>query len=166
MTGRGDGPEIRPRPERPVFATVRIMTQAFAVTTTISRPADEVWAALVDWSQAARWMPGVDSMTADGPNEVGTELVFRARGKDRPSSIAALDSGRAITLRSAQGGVTADYRYRVEPVGESATAVHLDAECSTTGAWSVIGPLLRMAMKRTDSGQLEALKTMLESETG
>lgn len=140
------------------------MTQAFAVKTTINRPVDDVWRTLVDWSLAPRWMPGVDSMVANGPNEVGTELLFRARGKDRPSTIAALDVGRAITLRSVQGGVTADYRYRVEPAGDSATVVHLDADCSTTGVWSVIGPLVRSAMKRTDSGQLEALRELLESD--
>lgn len=72
--------------------TVRAMTQAFAVDTTINRPAAEVWATLVDWSQ--------------------------------------------------------------------------DAECSTTGLWSIVGPLLRLAMKRTDSPQLEALKELLEPGSG
>lgn len=109
-------------------------------------------------------MSGVDSMMAGGPNEVGTELMFRARGRDRPSSIAAIEPGRSVTLRSVQGGVTADYRYRLEPVSESVTDVGLDADCSTTGLWSVAGPLLRFAMKRTDSGQLEALKEMLEAK--
>lgn len=140
------------------------MTRAFAVKTTIDRPADEVWATLVDWPQAGRWMSGVESMVADGPDEVGTELRFRARGKDRPSSIAAIDPGRSITLRSKQGGVTADYRYRVEPKDDSTTVVHLDADCATTGVWSLVGPLLRIAMRRTDSGQLEALKELVESE--
>lgn len=147
-----------------MFGTVSVMTQAFAVKTTIGRPAAEVWATLVDWPRVGRWMPGVESMVAKGPNEVGTELVFRARGKDRPSSIAAIEPGRAITLRSVQGGVTADYRYRVEPVSETVTDVHLDADCSTAGIWSAVGPLLRLMMKRTDSSQLEDLKKLLESE--
>lgn len=140
------------------------MSQAFEVTTTINRPAEEVWASLVDWSKASQWMSGIDSMTANGPNEAGTELVFRARGKDRPSSIAAIDPGRSVTLRSVQGGVTADYRYRVEPVTDETTKVDLNADCSTTGMWSIVGPLLRIMMKRTDSGQLEGLKQLMEAD--
>lgn len=139
------------------------MAQAFDVETTINRSAGEVWSTLVDWSRAGQWMPGIDSMTAGGPNEVGTELMFRARGKDRPSSIAAIKPGRSVTLRSVQGRVTADYRYYVDPIDDNTTRVRLDAECSTSGLWSAAGPLLRMAMKRTDSGQLEALKAMMES---
>ncbi len=139
------------------------MAQAFAVETTINRPADEVWATLVDWPNAGRWMGGVESMSADGPNEVGTRLTFRARGKDRPSSITAIDPGRSITLRSIQGGVVADYRYRLEPLGEQATRACLDADCSTSGLWSIVGPILRMAMKRTDSGQLDSLKAVVEA---
>ena len=140
------------------------MAKAFAVTTTIDRASEEVWAALVDWSRAPTWMRGIDSMTASGPNEIGTDLLFRARGKDRPASITAIEPGRAITLRSVQGGVTADYRYRVDPIDGSRTAVLLEADCSTTGLWSAIGPLLRFVMKRTDLGQLEALKEMVESD--
>ncbi len=139
------------------------MAQAFAVTTTIDRPAVQVWDALVDWPNAARWMRGIESMTAHGPTEAGTELVFRARGKDRPSVITAAEAGRSVSLRSVQGGVTADYHYRVEPIDDARTVVHLTAECSTRGWWSALGPLLRLMMKRTDSGQLEALKDTVES---
>ena len=140
------------------------MAQAFDVTTIINRPADEVWATLVDWSKAPLWMRAVDSMTANGPNEAGTELVFRARGKDRPSSILAFDPGRSVTLRSVQGGVTADYRYRVDPEGDTTARVNLNADCSTTGVWTIVGPLLRLMMRKTDSGQLDALKKMMEAD--
>lgn len=140
------------------------MTKAFDVDTTIGRPAGEVWATLTDWANAGRWMRGVDSLTAHGPHEAGTRLTFRARGKDRTSMIAHIDPGRSITLRSMQGGVTADYRYRLEPVGNDSTRVRLEAECSTTGSWSLVGPVLRAVMKRTDSGQLENLKAVMEAE--
>ncbi len=140
------------------------MAQAFDVETTINRSADDVWKTLTDWTRAAEWMRGIDSMTANGPNEVGTELLFRARGKDRPATIAAIDeSTRSLTLRSVQGGVTADYRYRMEPVADGTARVHLAADCATTGVWSLFAPLLRLMMKRTDSGQLEDLKKLMES---
>ena len=44
------------------------MTEAFAVETTIDHPVDVVWARLVDWDAAARWMPGVDAFRAQGSN--------------------------------------------------------------------------------------------------
>ncbi len=36
------------------------MTEVFTAETTIDRPVDAVWARLVDWDTAARWMSGVD----------------------------------------------------------------------------------------------------------
>ena len=89
------------------------MTQVSTAETTIDRPVDTVWARLIDWASAARWMPGVDELRAHGPTAAGTTLVFTTRGKERTGRIAALDPGRSITLRSIQGGVTADYSTRV-----------------------------------------------------
>ena len=57
-------------------------------------------AALIDWDNAHRWMPGIDKLHANGPTEVGTTLSFHARGKDRPSEIIALEPGRRLVLRS------------------------------------------------------------------
>jgi carbon monoxide dehydrogenase subunit G len=131
------------------------MVQAFTVTRVVDHPADEVWRQLTDWDRAAGWL-GVDSIRADGPTEVGTTLRFVTRGKERTSEIAALEPGRSITLRSRQGGVTADYRYTVEPAGD-ASRVSLAADVRTSGVWALAGPLIRTAIRRTDAGQLDAL---------
>jgi uncharacterized protein YndB with AHSA1/START domain len=69
------------------------MTRAFSVSQRIDRPVEEVWSRLTDWEAAPGWMPGVESMSADGPIEVGTNLTFRARGKDCPSEITAVTPG-------------------------------------------------------------------------
>jgi uncharacterized protein YndB with AHSA1/START domain len=130
------------------------MTRAFATTRNIDRPLDEVWARLTDWDRAAGWL-GVDSIRADGPTAVGTTLRFTTRGKERTSEIAALDPGRSITLRSRQGGVTADYTYGVEPTA-TGSRVTLVAEVATRGAWALAGPMIRTAIRRTDAAQLDA----------
>jgi uncharacterized protein YndB with AHSA1/START domain len=130
------------------------MTRAFAATREIDRPAEQVWARLTDWDRAAGWL-GVDSIRADGPTAVGTTLLFTARGKERTSEIAALDPGRSITLRSRQGGVTADYTYGVEPTA-AGSRVTLAADVVTNGAWALAGPMIRAAIRRTDAGQLDA----------
>lgn len=141
------------------------MSVAFTTRTTIDRPAAKVWESLVDWDSAQHWMSDIEWLKADGPTQVGTRLTFRARGKDRPSTIADLDPGEAILLRSEQGGVTADYHYRLHPIDESTTDVELTATCATRGAWSLVGPLLRAAMRRADRSQLDSFKRHIETST-
>src|SRR5215207_1605514 len=110
------------------------MSRAFSVSRRVDRPAEQVWQQLTDWDRAAGWL-GVDSIRADGPTEVGTTLHFVTRGKERTSEIAELSPGRSITLRSQQGGVTADYRYTVEPA-DAGSSVSLTADVRTQGAWA------------------------------
>ena len=142
---------------------VGTMTQVFAAEATIDRPLEAVWARLIDWDTAARWMPGVDALRAQGPTAVGTPLVFTARGKEREGQIAALEQGRSITLRSTQGGVTADYNYACARLGQS-TRVSLVAEYTMTGPWRLLGPAIRRAVRRSDSGQLDAFAATFTSE--
>ena len=93
------------------------MVEAFAVEATIARSVKDVWAALTAWCTAHRWMAGIEHVRAGGPTAPGTTLTFRARGKDRVAEITAAEDERAVVIRSVQGGVTADYRYGVEPLG-------------------------------------------------
>jgi carbon monoxide dehydrogenase subunit G len=131
------------------------MTTAFAAETTVGQPVDAVWERLVDWDGADRWMPGVEAVRARGPVALGSTLVFTARGKERVATIAALDPGRSITLRSVLGGVTADYSYECVARGRD-TLVRLVADCSMTGPSRLLGPVIRYAIRRADGGQLAA----------
>jgi carbon monoxide dehydrogenase subunit G len=139
------------------------MTEVFTAETTIDRPADAVWARLTNWDLAAGWMPGVDALRAHGPTATGTTLVFTTRGKERTGQIAAVDPGRSITLRSIQGGVTADYLYACAPHGD-ATRVSLVADCRITGPVRLLGPMIRSAIRRADSGQLNAFAATFAPE--
>ena len=130
------------------------MTEVFTAETIIHRSVDTVWARLIDWDSAARWMSGVDALRAHGPTAAGTTLVFTTRGKERTGQIAAMDPGRSITLRSIQGGVTADYVYACARHGEG-TRVSLVAECRMTGPVRLLGPVIRSAIRKADSGQLD-----------
>jgi uncharacterized protein YndB with AHSA1/START domain len=135
------------------------MVQAFTAARELDRPPEEVWAQLTDWDRAAGWL-GVDSLRAEGPTAVGTELVFLARGKERRSEIVALEPGRSLTLRSRQGGVTADYTYAVAPAGSGSRAT-LTADVRTSGVWALLGPVIRAAIRKEDSGQLDALARVI-----
>ena len=97
-----------------------------------------------------------------GPTEVGTALVFTARGKERTGQIAALDQGRSITLRSTQCGVTADYVYACAQHGDG-TRVSLVADYRITGPMRLLGPAIRSAVRRADGGQLDAFAATFTS---
>ena len=139
------------------------MPTAFAVQATIERPAEDVWQELTDWGSAHRWMAGVDWLKAEGEAAVGTRITFRARDQDRTSTIVAWQPGRSFVLRSEHAGVTADYEYTVEPAGTGAARVSLTADCRMQGPWRFLAPLLRRAIRKADSGQLAALKQLLET---
>ncbi|MGY1617930.1 SRPBCC family protein [Geodermatophilus sp. SYSU D00691] len=128
---------------------------AFTASRTLDVPADRVWHQLTDWPAAAGWL-GVDAIRAEGPTAVGTALTFTARGRERRSEIVALDPGRSLTLRSVQGGVTADYRYSVEPA-DGGSRLELVADVGTRGPWGLLAPVIRAAIRRQDAGQLDAL---------
>ena len=139
------------------------MKEAFAVQTIIRRPASEVWAALTNWNNAAAWMNGVESVRSDRGNVEGAQVLFTARGKERGSKIVRVEDGREVVLRSDQGGVVAEYAYRLEPIDDSTTQLSLRAQCETRGVlWTVFAPALRLAMKMTDRGQVDALKLLVE----
>jgi carbon monoxide dehydrogenase subunit G len=131
------------------------MTTAFTASATVDRPVGEVWQRLVDWDTADQWMSGVDAVSAPVPLAAGSTVVFTARGKERAATVVALDPGRSITLRSVQGGVSADYTYECVADGRG-TRVGLVADCTMTGPVRLLGPVIRYAIRRADGGQLDA----------
>ena len=141
------------------------MGNGFRSSEHIHRPVEEVWAILTDWGHAPQWMNGIDEMSGPDPQSVaeGATVRFRARGADRESTVAVWSPPRRLVLRSRQGGVTATYKYTCEPE-EDGTRVTLQAGCEMRGlGWRLIGPLIRYLMKRSDGGQIAALKRLLES---
>ena len=141
------------------------MTQTISVAETINRRPEHVWAVLTDWPGAVRWMNGIESMSIDGETAEGAHVRFFTRGQNRDSLITHCEPGRSITLRSQQGGVSADYTYSIEPAGESSSRVSLEAECHFSGLrFRLLGPLIGFAIRRTDGGQIAALKRVIEQE--
>lgn len=135
---------------------LRSMRRLFQVDTVIDRPAAEVWTELTAWDRAPRWMNGIDEMRVDG-----TTVTYRARGKTHQAEITAIEPGRSVTIVNRQGGVTARYVYVVTAEGDHTRAT-LTADLKITGLRTrLLGPVIRTAIRRTDSGQLEAFKEVL-----
>jgi carbon monoxide dehydrogenase subunit G len=138
------------------------MRRAFETETVIDRPVGEVWRELTDWDNAPRWMAGIERMSSDAGAALGATITFRTRGRTRTSTISAVEPERSITLDSVQGPVTARYRYHLEPHGAQTTA-RLTADVAAAGLMALLGPVIRAAIRRTDAGQLDVLRTLLES---
>jgi carbon monoxide dehydrogenase subunit G len=141
----------------------RETTEVFTAETIVDHPVDVVWARLIDWDTATRWMSGVDALRAHGPTATGTTVVFTTRGKERAGQITAVDPGRSIMLTSLQGGVSADYVYACARHGRG-TRVSLVVDCRMVGPVRLLGPVIRSAIRRTDSGQLDAFAATFATE--
>jgi uncharacterized protein YndB with AHSA1/START domain len=137
------------------------MAKAFETEVLIDRPVPDVWRELTDWEGGGRWLPGVDAMRCDGGTRPGATVTFRSRGKDRTSTISEVVPGTAVTLESVQGGVQARYAYRLEPAGQG-TRAWLCADVVTRGVTTLLGPVIRAAVRRTDAVQLERLREVVE----
>lgn len=120
------------------------------------------WKHLLDWDSAARWMPGVEALRAEGETAVGTRLVFVARGRERTSTVTAFDPGRAVTLESVQGGVIARYHYAVEPSNSGGAALRLRVECDVRGPLRLIAPMITAAIRRSDGVQPARFRAWVE----
>lgn len=139
------------------------MTNAIDASETIAAPADRVWAVLTDWSGMSRWMPGAEELRGPTPPKAGGTLTFTARGAERTSTITELDPGRALTLTSRQGPVTAHYRYRLDPAGDT-TRASLVADIVVHGPLRLLAPTIRRSIAKEDGGQLAALKRVVEAQ--
>ena len=140
------------------------MSDTFRATEHIASSVEEVWACLTNWRRAPEWMRGIEAMhvIGDGPVGEGTRLAFRARGADRESTIVAWSPPHRLALRSRQGGMTATYEYTCKPENRG-TRLTLRARCEARGVgWRLAGPLVRFLIKRADSGQVTALKRLVE----
>lgn len=138
------------------------MTLAIDATEPIHATPQEVWSALTDWSGMHRWVTGADGFSGPTPPTTGGTVTFTARGAQRSSTISELDPGRALTLTSVQGPVTAHYRYTVSPDGGQ-TVVGLRAEVIVRGLLRVLAPTIRRSIAKEDGGQLARLKALVEA---
>jgi len=89
-------------------------------------------------------------------------VTFSYQGTPASAFIDVADRPNRLVIRRVNGPVSATFDYRLEPDG-AATVIRLRADLKAEQALSVVGPLLRRALARTDSNQLELLKHLAES---
>ncbi len=140
------------------------MANGFRASAHVARSVEEVWAELTDWARAPEWMAGIADMRPDGGGPVGegSVLTFRSRGAERTTTVVEWSPPSRLSLRSTQGGMSATYTYACAPERDG-TRLTLDAACEARGLhWQLMSPVIGYLMKRSDSGQVAALKRMIE----
>lgn len=134
----------------------------FDVRERLDAPPEIAWKHLVDWENAHRWMPGVESLHAEGDSGVGTRLVFVTRGKERTSTITGFEPGRTVALESKQGSVAATYRYTIEPSASAGSEIRLSVALDVRGPLRLIAPVIKHAIRKSDQVQLTRFREWLE----
>lgn len=136
------------------------MKEIFTESIIIDSRLESVWNYFVNLEEnATKWMNGIPSMEKETPGVIkeGTNFVFQARGKEHSTTISEFDPMKKIMLTSIQGSFQADYLYIFTNQGNS-TKIALIAKCKAKGASKILSPLIKMAIKKSDSGQLANFK--------
>lgn len=139
------------------------MEKGFKSNAIISKPINEVWSYISDFSNADKWMTGVRALRPKEPGDIikGSKLLFQSRGSDKESEITAWEPLKTMELTSMQGGVTATYTYSLKSIGDK-TELTLNAECIATGLWKILHPIIVIAMRASDSKHPVQIKKAVE----
>ncbi|WP_265447051.1 DUF952 domain-containing protein [Flexivirga meconopsidis] len=111
-----------------------------------------VWETLIDWQRAGRWLPGVNTITADGPTAVGTRLTYLTTDGAFVSTVTAVDRGSLLQIRSERDDITATHSFhlgRAFSEGRTATVLTLVAEVDGTASEAAL------AQARADVGSAD-----------
>jgi hypothetical protein len=141
--------------------------RTFTYTEHIDRPPAEVFAFMMDFSNASRWRNLVRRMEIVGggaPRE-GSEILvtFDAMGKTRQvvSTLWAYDPPRRIGQRNTESGITGTFEYRLEPASNG-TTITFSADVRPHGLMWLVFPLLLRAHRHRYRDQLANFKRAIE----
>lgn len=146
------------------------MATGFEAGTLIEARPETVWAIMTDFARCPEWMPGIEAVAAKDDRPLGAGKVFtvtmstRGRGRERDMTLSDWSPPSRFALSSQEGGVTANYTYRLEPEG-SGTRVTLHGACEAKGLfWRLLHPLIVKMMARHDGKQVAMLKAVVEGD--
>jgi uncharacterized protein YndB with AHSA1/START domain len=134
----------------------------------ISRPPEEVFAALNDVSRWTEWQDDVLSaqMEGDGPLQTGTRVAqtrkLGRRELKTTTEVTEYDPPRSYGFRGVDGPIRPIARGTVEPVGDGRSRVTLSLDFEGDGPAKLVLPLVRRQARKTLLRQHARLKEMLE----
>ena len=135
----------------------------------INRPAEEVFAYLVQVDRHNEWQGSLVSTTVqtDGPMRVGTRVVERRNvpggTRDIPFEITEHDPPRKASFRGTAGPIRPVGTYTVDPTGESSSRMNLELDLEGHGIGKLFAILARRQAAKEVPVDHEKFKALLES---
>jgi uncharacterized protein YndB with AHSA1/START domain len=139
----------------------------FRATTTIDRPAAEVWAVVADYGRDPDWRQGVETMAPStvGPAVVGTTtdevLHLGGRTYRNHGEVTAVEPGRRLEWRTLQGADANGSRTVIETAG-GRSEVELVLEVRTHGLERLLQPVLAPMLRKGLHQDLARLAALLD----
>jgi uncharacterized membrane protein len=140
----------------------------FSSTTTIGRPAAEIWATAADLGRHPEWMAIRDSVVVRGDGASKGSLA-RQTVRMGPLNlrydleVADSEPGRRIGWRTVgRGSIRADARLELEPLADDVTRVTWVGEMGLRGPLRLLEPFIAAEAKANEARELERLRAMLE----
>ena len=135
----------------------------------IGKPAEEVWAAIADYSFDLQWRKGLTAMEPDPPGRAaaGTKVheVVRNLGRDYVADTVVTEFEPGASYRFEGEGTIGGLRGRrsvvAEPTGDAANFTY-EIELTPTGASRMLRPVLGGMVRSGLRKDLEKLRTLLE----
>jgi len=137
--------------------------------TTIGRPADVVAAYAADPSNAPQWYKNIESVKWETPPPVqlGSRLAFVARFLGRRLAytyeIVELVADQRLVMRTAQGPFPMETTYTWTAVDDGSTHMTLRNRGEPAGFSKLASPIMVAAMRRANTNDLRALRSILEA---
>lgn len=117
----------------------------------IDATAETIWDTLTDFNSWPRWMPGVKSVSLNGPVEIGTRFKWKAGPGTIRSEILESSRARSVGWKGRTLGITAVHVWRIE---EQGPGVRTWTEESWDGLLARVlrAPLAKTVKKALDDG--------------
>lgn len=133
-------------------------------TTVINRPADTVFAYVMDVSNDVHWRTGVtgSGLRSDETPDVGTIGYTVAGDKEIEWRVISIIPGESVDWELLNGPLLGRGGYRLLPV-EGGTQFTLVADIEPSGVYKLMGPLFGWIGRRQNQADVEKLRDILES---
>jgi Polyketide cyclase / dehydrase and lipid transport len=137
------------------------------VDTVIRCPRDVVAGYASDPSNAPEWYANISQVewNTTPPLHVSTEVTFVARflGRTLRYTYEVVEyTPTSLVMRTAEGPFPMETSYRYESTPDGHTRMTLRNRGTPSGFSRLLGPFIRMAMRRANQKDLKSLKTRLE----
>ncbi|HWB87826.1 MAG TPA: SRPBCC family protein [Acidimicrobiia bacterium] len=140
-----------------------------SVSTVVKRPVAEVFAFVAEMENEPQWHTDILAAERTTDGEVGRGTRYRVQFKPQPMSptegaveIVDFEPGRRIVSQSDMGNMKPTMTHEFEEV-DAGTRLTRRIQIETSGALTLMNPMMRVMVRRSNAQFIENLKRLLET---